>query len=114
MIVQYEEILPSPEDVISTGTTGVVEIRSGDAVSCCIEGFELLSNPVEPGISSTAIDTSRAEALHVSVEEVRGQVEAQIPLGRYGTPEEFAGVAVFVSASTSHRSTAESITALMR
>jgi len=38
---------------------------------------------------STAIDASRAEALRVSVEAVRGQVEAQIPLGRYGTPEEF-------------------------
>jgi NAD(P)-dependent dehydrogenase (short-subunit alcohol dehydrogenase family) len=33
--------------------------------------------------------------LRVSVEAVRGQVEAQIPLGRYGTPEEFARVAVF-------------------
>ena len=46
MIVQYEEILPSPEDVISTGTTGAVEIQSGDAVSCRTEGFELLANPV--------------------------------------------------------------------
>ena len=35
MIVQYEEILLSPEDVISTGA---VEIRSGDAVSGRTEG----------------------------------------------------------------------------
>ncbi|MBA4116099.1 MAG: SDR family oxidoreductase [Rubrobacter sp.] len=32
--------------------------------------------------------------LGVSIEEVRGRVEGRIPLGRYGTPEEFARVAV--------------------
>jgi 3-oxoacyl-[acyl-carrier protein] reductase len=41
------------------------------------------------------MDASRAETLGVSVEGVRGQVETQIPLGRYGTPEEFARVAAF-------------------
>ena len=46
VIVQHEEILPSPEDIIWTGTSGAMEIRSGDAVSCCTEGFEPLSNPV--------------------------------------------------------------------
>jgi 3-oxoacyl-[acyl-carrier protein] reductase len=35
--------------------------------------------------------------LGVGIEEVRGEVEAQIPLGRYGTPEEFARVAVFLA-----------------
>jgi hypothetical protein len=34
VIVQHEEIQPSPEAIISTGTPGVVQIRSGDAVSC--------------------------------------------------------------------------------
>jgi hypothetical protein len=46
VIVQHEEILLSPEDIISTGTPGAVEIRSGDAVFCRTEGFEPLSNPV--------------------------------------------------------------------
>lgn len=35
-----------PGDIISTGTPGAVEIRDGDVVSCYIEGFEPLSNPV--------------------------------------------------------------------
>ncbi len=35
-----------PGDVISTGTPGAVEVRDGDVVSCYIDGFEPLSNPV--------------------------------------------------------------------
>ncbi len=35
-----------PGDVISTGTPGAVRIRDGDVVSCRINGFEPLSNPV--------------------------------------------------------------------
>jgi 2-keto-4-pentenoate hydratase/2-oxohepta-3-ene-1,7-dioic acid hydratase in catechol pathway len=35
-----------PGDVISTGTPGAVPIADGDEVSCRIDGFELLSNPV--------------------------------------------------------------------
>lgn len=35
-----------PGDIISTGTPGAVVIRDGDRVSCEIEGFETLTNPV--------------------------------------------------------------------
>ncbi len=35
-----------PGDIILTGTPGAVEIRDGDVVSCRINGFEPLSNPV--------------------------------------------------------------------
>jgi 2-keto-4-pentenoate hydratase/2-oxohepta-3-ene-1,7-dioic acid hydratase in catechol pathway len=35
-----------PGDVISTGTPGAVEIRSGDVAECRITGFRPLSNPV--------------------------------------------------------------------
>ena len=59
----------------------------------------ILINTLGPGRISTArsrsMDASRAETLGVSVEGVRGQVETQIPLRRYGTPEEFARVAAF-------------------
>lgn len=47
MIVQHEEILPSPETIILTGTPGVVEIRSGDAVCLPHRGVRAV---VEPGI----------------------------------------------------------------
>lgn len=35
-----------PGDIISTGTPGAVVIRDGDIVSCRIDGFETLTNPV--------------------------------------------------------------------
>jgi 3-oxoacyl-[acyl-carrier protein] reductase len=63
----------------------------------------VLIDTLGPGRISTersaAINASQAESLGVSVEEVRGRVEAQIPLCRYGTPEEFARVAVFLASS---------------
>lgn len=39
-----------PGDVISTGTPGAAVIRNGDVVSCHIDGFEPLSNPVRSGV----------------------------------------------------------------
>ncbi|SFB00408.1 2-keto-4-pentenoate hydratase/2-oxohepta-3-ene-1,7-dioic acid hydratase (catechol pathway) [Lentibacillus halodurans] len=36
-----------PGDIISTGTPGAAVIRDGDIVSCQVDGFEPLENPVE-------------------------------------------------------------------
>jgi len=81
-------------------------LRAGIAGLAKNLSFELapdgiLINTLGPGRISTersaAIDASQAESLGVSVEEVRGEAEARIPLGRYGTPEEFARVAVFLA-----------------
>lgn len=73
----------------------------------------ILINTLGPGRISTArsasIDASRADALGVSVEEVRSQVEAQIPLGRYGTPEEFARVAAFLASPANSYVTGQAI-----
>lgn len=59
------------------------------------------SIPWDPDAFSTgrsaAIDAAQAESFGVSVEEVLGGVEARILLGRYGTPEELARVAVFLT-----------------
>ena len=61
----------------------------------------ILVNTLGPGRISTArsesMDTSQAESRGVPVEEVRGEFEARIPLGRYGTPEEFARSAAFLA-----------------
>jgi 3-oxoacyl-[acyl-carrier protein] reductase len=61
----------------------------------------ILINTLGPGRISTgrsaSMDAAQAESLGVSVEEVRGRAERRIPLGRYGTPEEFARVAVFLA-----------------
>ena len=55
------------------------------------------------------MDASRAETLGVPVEEVRGQVESQIPLGRYGTPEELARVAAFLASPANSYVTGQAI-----
>ena len=44
--VRDEGMLPSPGDVISTGTPRTVVLRDGDVLECHIEGFEPLKNPV--------------------------------------------------------------------
>jgi 3-oxoacyl-[acyl-carrier protein] reductase len=73
----------------------------------------ILINTLGPGRISTersaSIDASQAETLGVPVEEVRGRVEAQIPLGRYGTPEELARVAAFLASPANGYVTGQSI-----
>ena len=73
----------------------------------------ILINTLGPGRISTArsqsMDAARAETLGVPVEEVRGQVETQIPLGRYGTPEEFARVAAFLASPANSYVTGQAI-----
>jgi 3-oxoacyl-[acyl-carrier protein] reductase len=44
----------------------------------------------------TGLDAARAEREGVDVEEVRRLSQAEIPIGRYGTPAEFAAAAIFL------------------
>ena len=61
----------------------------------------VLVNTLGPGRIATdrvaALDASRAERSGVPVEQVREKQAQGIPLGRYGTPEEFAKVAAFLA-----------------
>ena len=60
----------------------------------------ILINTVAPGRIGTdrllALDRQKAEATGVPIEEIQRASAAQIPLGRIGTPEEFARAAVFL------------------
>jgi len=60
----------------------------------------VLINTVGPGRIATdrvaGLDATRAEKAGIPVEEVRAQSEKAIPLGRYGTAEEFGKVAAFL------------------
>lgn len=60
----------------------------------------ILVNTLGPGKISTDrvafLDEGRADRLGISIEEVLRRTAEQIPLGRYGTPEEFAKVAAFL------------------
>ena len=73
----------------------------------------ILVNTLGPGRIATArsesLDASRAEARGVPVEDVRRSIEAGIPLGRYGTPEEFARVAAFLASPANSYVTGQAI-----
>ena len=78
------------------GISGLAKSLSSELAS---DG--VLINTLGPGRISTdrssSLDTARAEALGVPLEEVRADFASRIPLGRYGTPEEFAKVAAFLA-----------------
>ena len=73
----------------------------------------ILINTLGPGRISTArsqsMDASQAEARGVPIEEVRGQFESRIPLGRYGEPEELARVATFLASPANSYVTGQAI-----
>lgn len=60
----------------------------------------ILINTLGPGRIATdrvaSLDAGRAASSGLSVEQVRSQAEKSIPLGRYGTAEEFGQVATFL------------------
>ncbi len=93
------------------GLQGKVALVMAVATELASDG--ILVNTIGPGRISTArsqsMDASKAEAMGVSVEEVRGQVESQIPLGRYGTPEELARVAAFLASPANSYVTGQAI-----
>jgi 3-oxoacyl-[acyl-carrier protein] reductase len=62
--------------------------------------YGILINTVSPGRIATdrirELDTARAEQNGVSEDEIAEQFRKEIPLGRYGKPEEFAKAVVFL------------------
>ena len=73
----------------------------------------ILVNTLGPGRILTgrteSVDAGQAESRGVSVEDVREQFAARIPLGRYGTPEEFARVAAFLASPANGYVTGQAI-----
>ena len=55
------------------------------------------------------LDAARAQANDTTVEQVRSLHEQNIPLGRYGTPEEFAKVVVFLGSQANTYVTGSSL-----
>ena len=101
------------ENLILSNTfrAGLAGLAKSLSVELAPDG--ILVNTLGPGRISTArsqgMDLSQAEAQGVSVEEVRGSFEARIPLGRYGTPEEFARVAAFLASPANGYVTGQAI-----
>lgn len=70
-------------------------------------------NMVLPGRIDTdrvaSLDRTRAEATGASTDDVRRAVEAGIPAGRYGTPDEFAAAVVFLASEPAAYITGEQL-----
>lgn len=75
----------------------------------------ILANVIGPGRFSTAridqLDSIRAEKARVSVEEIKETTFRNIPLGRYGIPEEYGRLAVFLCSSANTYITGQTILA---
>ena len=83
----------------NTFRVGLLGLAKSVALEVAADG--VLVNTIGPGRIATdrvaSLDAGRAEKTGLSVEEVRAQSEQGIPLGRYGTPEEFGKVAAFLA-----------------
>ncbi len=89
------------DDLTLSNTFRVGLLGLAKSVALEVAGDGVLVNTLGPGRIDTdrvaALDAGRADRTGRPVEEVRAQQEAGIPVGRYGTAEEFAKVAAFLA-----------------
>jgi 3-oxoacyl-[acyl-carrier protein] reductase len=73
----------------------------------------ILINTIGPGRIATdrvaELDQFKANRLHLTFDEVRANEISQIPMGRYGTPDEFAKLVVFLCSGVNTYITGQSI-----
>lgn len=73
----------------------------------------IMINTIGPGRIATdrvaSLDEVRGSKLGLSAEEVREQTEKNIPIGRYGEPEEFAKMVVFLGSGANTYITGQSL-----
>ncbi|MFD7075616.1 SDR family oxidoreductase [Nocardioides sp. NPDC059952] len=78
-----------------------------------VAGSGVTVNMVLPGRIDTdrvaTLDQARADKTGASASEVRRTAEAGIPVGRYGTPEEFAVAVVFLASTAASYITGEQL-----
>lgn len=75
--------------------------------------YNILINTVGPGRIATdrvrELDSIRANELNISLEEQVKKMESLIPMKRYGTPDEFAKVVVFLCSQANTYMTGQSL-----
>jgi 3-oxoacyl-[acyl-carrier protein] reductase len=80
------------------GVTGMAKTLSDE-----VSKHGVTVNNIAPGYIATGrqaqLFTDRAAKAGVTVDEIRAQITANIPMGRIGTPEEIAHLAVFLASS---------------
>ncbi|SFB12122.1 3-oxoacyl-[acyl-carrier protein] reductase [Lentibacillus halodurans] len=90
------------------GITGLSKSLSQE-----LAGDNILINTIGPGRIGTDrvshLDSVKAEKLGMPAEDVMKEAEKQIPIGRYGEPEEFAKIAVFLCSAANTYVTGQSL-----
>jgi 3-oxoacyl-[acyl-carrier protein] reductase len=75
--------------------------------------YNILINTVAPGRIATErvafLDQINAEKFGITKEEMEARMKSAIPLGRYGTPEEFANVVTFLLSGANSYVTGQSL-----
>jgi len=94
--------------IITIGSSGVVQpipnLALSNGVRAAVSGCHGITvNMILPGRIDTdrvrELDAGKAEKTANTVEAVQEASRAEIPAGRYGKPEEFAAVAVFLASA---------------
>jgi 3-oxoacyl-[acyl-carrier protein] reductase len=103
---------PIPDLVLSnTLRTGVMALLKSLALEFARDG--ILIHNLAPGRIATErvqnIDRYRAEQTGREVTAVRAEEESKIPLGRYGTPEEFGKYAAFLLSDANSYTTGDTV-----
>jgi 3-oxoacyl-[acyl-carrier protein] reductase len=97
----------------NTFRTGVVGLTKTLARELACDN--ILINVVGPGKMDTArlrsIETMRAEKLGLTLEDLQNKSAAEIPMGRYGRPEELARLAVFLCSEANTYITGQTVLA---
>lgn len=91
-----------------TGVLGLTKTLSGE-----LGKDGILANVIGPGRVQTdritQLDTMRASKTGVNIDQVRADAFKTIPLGRYGTPDEYARLAVFLGSPANSYVTGQTI-----
>jgi 3-oxoacyl-[acyl-carrier protein] reductase len=103
---------PIPELALSNiGRAGLAAYLKSLAADVAVDGVTV--NMVLPGRIDTdrvaALDRAKAERTGATAEETRRESEAAIPMGRYGTPTEFAAVVGFLAGPAASYVTGEQV-----
>jgi len=101
------------DNLILSNTYRAGLVGLGKSLATELAPDHILVNTLGPGRIATdrvaTLDAARARSLGVDVEDVERESRRQIPLGRYGSPDEFAAMAVFLGSPVNGYVTGQAI-----